>query len=208
VASLANVDDSLELGAHQLKDVTEPLPLLQLGSGRFPPIRAVSQLGAGLAGFATSLMARDRDATVVDGLVEEYRVVTLTGPGGVGKTRLAVEAALQAMGRFSDGARLVELAPVTDEPSIHQAVAMAVGAPQLNGRTLLERTVQRLQGRQLLMVIDNCEHLVDEAASVIDYLASRSPGIRSWLRVVNGWLFRASRSTRSSRCLSPQREVG
>ena len=128
VAGLVPGMEVLDLGSHLLKDVREPVSLLQLGSGDFPPLRTVEQLGSGLRRRATPLVGRDAEVSRISALLPDRRVVTLVGPGGVGKTRLAVEVAIDAAAHFAHGARLVELEAAADDASGHHAIAAAVGA--------------------------------------------------------------------------------
>ena len=106
------------------------------------------------------------------------RVVTLTGPGGCGKTRLALRAATLAAGSFEDGARLVELASLTDAALVPAAVAEALGVPERDAADPMAGVVRALAGRELLIVLDNCEHVLGAAARVVVVLAGQCPRVR------------------------------
>src|SRR5687768_4627330 len=106
----------------------------------------------------TSFVGRQREAADVRRLLTTGRLVTLTGIGGVGKTRLALEIAGQAADRYPDGAWLVELAPLADPSLVPQVVATALGLPEAPGRPLVEALVDYLRPRRTLLVLDNCEH--------------------------------------------------
>jgi predicted ATPase/DNA-binding SARP family transcriptional activator len=120
----------------------------------------------------TPLVGRERELVEVAGAIERQRLVTLVGPGGVGKTRLALEAARRAESNMRDGAVLVEFAPVGDPESVAPAIAAAIGAPDPS------RLAQIICDHQLLMVFDNCEHVIDVAASLVDDLLQRCPNLR------------------------------
>jgi non-specific serine/threonine protein kinase len=119
----------------------------------------------------TSLIGREREAAEVGRLLATTRLLTLTGTGGVGKSRLALEVARAAAGDYPDGAWLVELAPLADPALVPQAVARALGVAESPGRPLVETLVAALRLRQpLLLVLDNCEHLVDACARLVEAL--------------------------------------
>ena len=114
----------------------------------------------GLPAEVSSLVGRGPQiAAVLDGL-RTARVVTLTGPGGCGKTRLALRAATLAAGRFGDGAWLVELASLTDPALVPAAIAEALGVPERDAANPMAGVVRALAGRELLIVLDNCEHVL------------------------------------------------
>lgn len=115
---------------------------------------------------ATPLLGRDDDVGRVADLLRTSRLVTLSGPGGVGKTRLALAAAAQVRDRYADGVRLVELAPLLEPEQVLTAVADAVDAPRDPSRTVGDDIVARLRGQHLLLVLDNVEHLLDAAPDV------------------------------------------
>ena len=106
------------------------------------------------------------------------RVVTLTGPGGCGKTRLALRVAALAEAGFGDGARLVELAPLTDPALVPASVAQALGVSERDAPTPAAGLVRELAGRELLVVLDNCEHVLEAAAGLVATLLARCPRVR------------------------------
>jgi predicted ATPase/DNA-binding CsgD family transcriptional regulator len=120
----------------------------------------------GLVPGLTSFVGRADDVRKLAGLLGEYRLVTVTGPGGVGKTRLACEVAREATARFADGVWLVELAAVRDPALVPAAVAAVLGVPQSPDSSLGEALAGALSRRQLLLVLDNCEHVLDAAAEL------------------------------------------
>jgi predicted ATPase len=123
-------------------------------------------------------------------LVHAHRLVTLTGVGGVGKTRLAVQVAAELVPDFPDGVWLVELAPVGDPAAVPDAVATALGVTPQAGLTVTASVAQALSGRRLLVVLDNCEHVLDAAADLVETILARTStvkviatsreGLRAW----------------------------
>jgi class 3 adenylate cyclase len=126
----------------------------------------------------TSFLGRDRDLAELERLLGQVRLVTVTGTGGAGKTRLAVEAAARVMGRFDDGVWLAELAGIADPGLVATAVMEALGVRQEAGVRVLEALRYRLRSAQVLLVLDNCEHLLDASAQLAGELLRGSPGLR------------------------------
>lgn len=125
-----------------------------------------------------ALIGREAELASLPGLGRDAPVLTLVGAGGVGKTRLALAAAAQARGAFKDGAWLVELAPVADPTLLTRVVAAAMGVHEEQDRPLLDTLLAFLRNAQLLIVLDNCEHLVDAAARWVERVLQASPGVR------------------------------
>ncbi|MFE7837329.1 LuxR C-terminal-related transcriptional regulator [Streptomyces sp. NPDC057474] len=126
----------------------------------------------------TTFVGRQRDIAEIRRLLGTARLLTLTGMGGVGKTRLALEVAGTFGKAFADGVWLVDLAPVREPSSVASAAATALGVPDLGVRPVLDRLAGRLAGRRALIVLDNCEHLVDACAELARRLLSSSAGLR------------------------------
>jgi predicted ATPase/DNA-binding NarL/FixJ family response regulator len=128
----------------------------------------------------TRLIGREQDATAVRQAVLDTlgRLITLTGVGGCGKTRLALHVAADLLGAFRDGVWLVELSPVTDQTSIPQLVASVFGVREQPGRPITDTLVARLKQRQLLLVLDNCEHVVEATSSFADTMLTACPDMR------------------------------
>jgi predicted ATPase len=131
----------------------------------------------GLPIDATSFVGRERELDQLGALLAGTRLLTLTGAGGAGKTRLALELARGVEASFGDGAVLVELAPVAEPAHVQEAVAAALDVRALPGRDLDAAVAEFLAGRSLLLVLDNCEHVLGAAASVADLLLRSAPGI-------------------------------
>jgi len=132
----------------------------------------------GFPAALTSFVGRVGEVAEVAGLLAKYRLVTVTGPGGVGKTRLAAEVARAVAGRFADGAWLVELAGVEDPALVAVTVAAALGVQQDRGGSLMQALAGVLARRQLLMVLDNCEHVLGAAAELCGALLPAADDIR------------------------------
>jgi non-specific serine/threonine protein kinase len=126
----------------------------------------------------TSFIGRAGAVREVAGLLEEHRLVTVTGPGGVGKTRLAGQVALGVAGRFADGAWLAELAPVRDPAQVAAIVAAALGIPEQPGVPAAEVLARVLARQQLLLVLDNCEHVIGAAARLCAGLLAACDDVR------------------------------
>jgi predicted ATPase/DNA-binding CsgD family transcriptional regulator len=132
----------------------------------------------GFPAALTSFIGRAGAVREVAGLVEDCRLVTVTGPGGVGKTRLAGEVAGLVAGQFADGAWLAELAPVRDPAQIARAVAVTVGARELPGVPAADALMRVLARRRLLLVLDNCEHVIDAVAQLCAGLLQACDDVR------------------------------
>ena len=141
---------------------------------------AVSAVGGlhGLPAALTSFIGREHTVREVAGLLQEYRLVTVTGPGGAGKTRLAGEVARQVAARFADGVWLAELAPVRDPEQVAAVVAMALGVREQPGAPAARTLAGVLARQQLLLVLDNCEHLIGAAAGLCAELAAACDDLR------------------------------
>ena len=129
---------------------------------------------------ATALVGRDREVADLRQLLlsDDGRLVTLTGVGGCGKTRLALGVASSVIGSFKDGVWLVELAALADPLLVPQAIASVLGVRERSDRSLLDALVAYLARRQVLLVLDNCEHLVKVCAELADTLLHGCPGVR------------------------------
>ena len=126
----------------------------------------------------TSFVGREREMLEVKRALAMTRLLTLTGVGGSGKTRLALEVARDLVGAYPEGVWLVELAPLSKGALVPQAVAKALKVPEQPGRPLTEALVEALRDKAMLLVVDNCEHLIDEAARLLDALLSACPLLR------------------------------
>jgi predicted ATPase/DNA-binding SARP family transcriptional activator len=134
--------------------------------------------GGNLPRQLTSFVGRERERADIAGLLGRARLVTLTGPGGCGKTRLALEAAADALAQVPDGAWFVDLASLSDSTLVAQAAALAVGVPIPASRSAEEALVAHLATREALIVLDNCEHVIDACARLAEEVLRTGPGVR------------------------------
>jgi predicted ATPase/class 3 adenylate cyclase/DNA-binding CsgD family transcriptional regulator len=169
-----------DLGTHQLRDLPRPERVVQLCHpdlvNEFPPLRvSTSVVSQRLPVQLTSFVGRDAQLTQLRELLAQNRVVTLTGAGGVGKTRLAVQVAAQMTGDFADGVWYVDLAPITDPELVAVTVARALGLPDQPGRSTMDTLLRFVRDRQMLVVLDNCEHLLDASAELVVAVLGAAP---------------------------------
>ncbi|MGO8964206.1 MAG: helix-turn-helix transcriptional regulator [Mycobacterium sp.] len=166
-----------DLGTHPLRDLPRPERVMQLCHpdlvNQFPPLRvSTAVVSQHLPVQLTSFIGRDTQITDVRRILADNRLVTLTGAGGVGKTRLAIQVAAQLADEFSDGVWYVDLAPLTDTELAPVTVARALGLPDQPGRSTMDSLLRFVRDRQMLVVLDNCEHLLDASAELVVALLS------------------------------------
>lgn len=172
-ANLADPSRLYDLGEHRLKDLAEAEHLWQVGDHQFRPLRTLQAGRHNLPVERTPLVGRSAEVTSLAKSALDNRLITLLGIGGTGKTRLAMAVAAELADRFDDGTWFVDLVPTSDVNSIAEAIASAAGL-RLTGNDLLDALVTQAEQRHLLLIIDNCEHLTDDAADVIDMLLEHS----------------------------------
>jgi len=144
----------------------------------FPPLRALDTSPGNLRPATTTLIGRESEITEIEAAVRAQRLVTLTGVGGVGKTRLALEVAGQLADEFPDGVWLFELAAVADPAAVPDAVAAVLGITQQPGKSVSESVAAALEGRVRLLVLDNCEHVRDAAADLVEAVLAHSATVK------------------------------
>ena len=170
-----------ELGEHRLAGLSRPERVWQVcaaGLAReFPPLRSVDAMPGNLPRQMTSFVGRDAEVREVGTLVRSRPLVTLTGVGGVGKTRLALEVAAEVVSEFPDGAWLCELAPLGDAEAIWETVAGTFRVLPQPGRSFDEMVLEYLKSKRLVLVLDNCEHLLDAVARLVRAIAERCLGV-------------------------------
>jgi predicted ATPase len=163
-AALAGCDGLRDLGEHRLKDLAAPERIYQLGEGEFPSLKSLHQTNLPVP--ATPFLGREKELTEVLGLLEQenVRLLTLTGPGGTGKTRLGLQAAAETAERRRDGVFWVPLAPLRDPELVLETARQALGAT--------DGLAEHIGDRSLLLLFDNFEHVVEAAAGLSELLAS------------------------------------
>src|SRR5512132_1503781 len=171
-----------DLGPHHLRGIEDPEGLHQLVvdglPADFPPPRTLDARPSNLPPQLTSFVGREKEIAEVERLLDHTRLLTLTGPGGSGKSRLALRVAADLLTRYQDGSCFVDLSPVTDPDLVPAAVAKALGVPEAAGRPILEEVKEHLRQRELLLVVDNFEQ-VAEAGHVIEELLVAAPRLRT-----------------------------
>ena len=172
----------VDLGEHRLRDLARPEQVFEVRPSSlevvFPPLRTLDAYPGNLPLQLTSFVGRDEELGLLDKALDESRLLTLTGVGGVGKTRLAIQVAAEVLPRFPDGAWLCELAAATDPEALGQVVAATLGVTPRPGVTLEESVVGFLRPKRLLVVLDNCEHLLAAAGDLVENILRSCPGVR------------------------------
>jgi predicted ATPase/class 3 adenylate cyclase len=172
----------LDLGAHRLQDLSAPERLFQLLvpglPDRFPPVRAHGVARHNLPAPLSSFVGREAEIADLHRLLGAARLATLTGPGGAGKTRLALEAAGRILDRFPDGVWLVDLGSLADPALVLPAAAAALGLREEAGRALVETLAAHVGPRRLLLLLDNCEHVILACADLAQRLLAAGPEVR------------------------------
>jgi predicted ATPase/class 3 adenylate cyclase len=171
-----------DLGEHRLRDIEEAERLLQVGAddlpGDFPALRTADRYETTLPAQRSTFIGRDEERRRVSQLIETNRLVTLTGVGGTGKTRLAIEAAHATADDAPDGVFFVDLARIADEALVWETVALGIAFTADASAPVAPQVTRRLRSRRALLVVDNCEHVIDEAAATIDDILGACPSIR------------------------------
>ena len=163
-----------DLGSMRLRDLGNPEHVHQVVHPQlrsdFPALRTLGVVPNNLPQQVTSFIGRERELTEVERLLAKTRLLTLVGAGGLGKTRLSLQVAADALDDYPDGVWFVELAPLLDARRVAQAVASALGVKEDAGRPVIEALAKHVKDRQMLLVLDNCEHLLDACAELASQL--------------------------------------
>ncbi len=171
-------DDLRDLGEHRLRDLSRGERVWQVGAGEFPALRSLTAASTNLPFLLSSFVGREAEMAELVAAVGESRLVTLTGVGGVGKTRLALQVAGEVLPGFVDGVWLAELAAAANGDEMVQVVALALGVVQRQQMTLAESIVDFLRTREMLVVLDNCEHLLDDTSELVEDVLAGAPKVR------------------------------
>jgi predicted ATPase/class 3 adenylate cyclase len=172
----------VDLGEHRLRDVATPIQVFQVTHPdlprEFPRLRSLQDAFGNLPAQLTSFVGRDEELAALAQALGRSHLVTLTGTGGVGKTRLAVQVATELASNFADGAWVCELAAADDDQLMAQVIGNALGCQQRPGLSLHESIVEYLKVRKLLLVLDNCEHLLDDAGDLAASVLRTCPDVK------------------------------
>jgi predicted ATPase/class 3 adenylate cyclase len=171
-----------DLGEHRLKDLRAPLRLYQVNTPdlpqSFPAIKSLDAQPNNLPIQLTSFVGREKEMVEIKTLLASARLVTITGSGGTGKTRLSIEVGAQELAHFANGVWLVELAPLSDPSQIIPALAQAFGLQELPFNPLANLVTDYLRDKKLLLILDNCEHLIAACARLADDLLHQCVGLK------------------------------
>jgi predicted ATPase/class 3 adenylate cyclase len=181
-ASLLGGVDLVDLGPRRLRDLPTAVGVFQVRAAglrtEFPPLRTLDVTPGNPRAAVTSFIGRESEVAEIQAAVKAHRLVTLTGVGGVGKTRLALEAAGHLADEFPDGVWFFDLAAVADPAVVPDAVAAVLGITQQPGKSVGESVAAALEGRVRLLVFDNCEHVRDAAADLVEAILAQSATVR------------------------------
>lgn len=163
-----------DMQEHRLKGLLNPERIWQVDTPdlphEFPQLASLNEVPTNLPQQLTSFVGREKEIAELKKLLQTTRLVTLTGSGGTGKTRLSLQVASEVLDSFKDGVSLVELAPIADPALVPQTVGTALGIRELSGRAIQDLLIDFLHTKQLLLILDNCEHLIDTCAQLADQL--------------------------------------
>lgn len=170
-----------DLGVVRLRDLTTPERLYQLVHAQlradFPALRSLASTPNNLAQQLNSFIGREQEIQEVKALLKKNRLVTLLAMGGIGKSRLSVQLGAEVLDDYPDGVWLIELAPLTDPGAVAQAVAGVLGVKEEAGGSVIDALLRFVRERELLIILDNCEHLVHAAADLTKRLLQGGPQV-------------------------------
>lgn len=171
-----------DMGEHHLKDLLHPLHLYQVIAADlpadFPPLKTLESFPHNLPIQLTSFIGREYEVVEVKRLLSNTRLLTLIGPGGTGKTRLSLQIAQESLSSFIDGVWFVELAPLASPSLIPQTIGTIFGLRELPNIPILNIVTDYLRAKQSLLILDNCEHLIETCAKLSDHLLHSCPYLK------------------------------
>src|SRR5512136_2959565 len=171
-----------DMNEHRLKGLPHPEHLWQLVApdlaAEFPPLKSLTSVPNNLPLQLTSFVGREKEIADIKGLLNSARLVTLTGSGGTGKTRLSQEVGAEELSSFANGAWLIELAPLSDPAQIIPALAQVFGLQELPFNPLANLVLDYLRDKKILLLFDNCEHLIEACARLADDLLHQCAGLK------------------------------
>jgi predicted ATPase/class 3 adenylate cyclase len=170
-----------DLGRHRLKDLALPEHIYQLVAAplreSFPPLRSLDNLSNNLPPQLTSFVGREGTVAQIKILLEQHALVTLVGTGGAGKTRCAIQVGAELLDGSGDGVWLAELAPISEPSLVCGVVARSLGVPEAPNHPIIDTLLDYLKTKRLLLIIDNCEHVIDEARRLIAAVLHSCPDV-------------------------------
>lgn len=172
----------LDLGEHHLKGLTQPEKIFQLAvpglQKDFPPLHSIPTATNNLPSQLSSFIGRERELTEAQGKLASAKLLTLIGPGGTGKTRLSIQIASEQLINFKDGVWLVELAPISDPAFIISVISSVFNIREVQNIPLIQLVIDFLRGKEALLVLDNCEHLVEASARMASQFLHECPDLK------------------------------
>ncbi|HEV2037967.1 MAG TPA: adenylate/guanylate cyclase domain-containing protein, partial [Candidatus Eremiobacteraceae bacterium] len=181
-ADLPTGSQLTDLGSHRLKDLAQPEHVWMLGADGlrtdFPPLSSLDSFPNNLPVQITSFRGREQELDDLKALLDDHRLVTLHGPGGMGKTRLAIQAGADVLERYPDGVWLADLASLRYPELAASVVSKALSIGQPNDRSVDEAIVSVLKRKKALLLFDNCEHVIEDAAKLVDTILKHCPDVR------------------------------
>jgi predicted ATPase/class 3 adenylate cyclase len=183
------VEDSLpvetalrDIGEHHLKNLIQPEHLFQLTieglPSKFPPLNTLESVRHNLPFQLTSFIGREQEQAEILKLINKHRLVTLAGSGGVGKTRLSLKVGEQVIGNYADGVWFVEFAPILDPQLVPSIIAIALNLRDAPQRPAMDTLSDYLREKRMLIILDNCEHLIEACAELADTLLKRCSSLK------------------------------
>lgn len=163
-----------DLGNRRLKDLIQPVKLYQIVSSDiqsdFPPLKTLDARPNNLSVQLTNFIGRESDITEIKRKLANARLITLLGPGGTGKTRLSMQIAADMIDEFTNGVFIAELAPISDPSKITQTLMNSLGVNEMKGQSLDIALAEYLRDKEMIIILDNCEHLINECAKIAEQL--------------------------------------
>jgi predicted ATPase/class 3 adenylate cyclase len=179
---LPNGTELRDMGERRLKDIVRPEPIYQVATpdllSDFPPLTTLETFNHNLPVQLTSFIGREQEIAEAQKLFSSTRILTFIGPGGTGKTRLCLQVAAEQISEFKDGVWLIELAQLANPTYILSAIASTFNVRELQGLQLIDTVTDYLRGKQLLIVLDNCEHLIETCAQLSDHFLQACPKLK------------------------------
>ncbi len=171
-----------DMGEQRLKDIFQPQHLFQVVApdllSDFPPLTTIEVLNHNLPSQLTSFIGREGELEEARKLLSATRILTFIGPGGTGKTRLSLQVAAEQIAEFRNGVWLIELAPLVNSTYIISTIASTFKLREVQGVPLMETVINYLRGKQLLLILDNCEHLIEACAKISGELLHNCPNLK------------------------------